>query len=246
MPTPRARALRAAARRLSRELGALRFAAPVSHVYDPLDYARRPFASYLERFGASAKRVVFLGMNPGPFGMAQTGVPFGDVASVRDFLGIEGRVGRPAREHARRPVLGFACPRGEVSGQRVWGAVASGFGTPTRFFAQHFVSNYCPLLFLEASGRNRTPDKLRAAEREALYDACDRHLRRVAALLEPEWVVGIGAFAAGRAAEVLGAEVRVGRILHPSPANPRAQRDWGGQVRRELVQQGVCSAGGRR
>ena len=135
-------------------------------VYDPLDYARRAHAAYLDAYAGSRKRVVFLGMNPGPFGMAQTGVPFGDVAQVRDFLGIEAPVGRPASEHPKRPVQGFACARSEVSGTRLWGAIAAQFGTPARFFADHFVANYCPLLFLEASGRNRTPDKLPAAERE--------------------------------------------------------------------------------
>ncbi len=240
MPASRARALRAAARRLSRELGQLSFAPPVSHVYDPFDYARRPYAAYLDAYGESLKRVVFLGMNPGPFGMAQTGVPFGDVAFVRDFLAIEAPVARPASEHAKRPVRGFACPRSEVSGTRLWGAIAESFSDPRRFFARHFVANYCPLLFLEASGRNRTPDKLPAREREPLYRACDRHLRRLVEVLEPRWVVGIGAFAEGRARAVLGDAVRVGRVLHPSPASPRAQRDWAGQARRELRSQGVC------
>ena len=58
-------------------------------------------------------------------------------------------------------------------------------------------------------------------------------------LLEPEWVVGIGAFAESRAREVLAHTVMVGRVLHPSPANPRAQKDWGGKARRELRAQGV-------
>ncbi len=242
MSSSRAGALRAAARRLCRDVSGLRFAAPVSCVYDPLDYARRAHSAYLEAYGDSRKRVVFLGMNPGPFGMAQTGVPFGDVGSVRDFLGIEAPVGRPAAEHPKRPVQGFACARSEVSGTRLWGAVAMHFGSAQRFFADHFVANYCPLLFLEQSGRNRTPDKLPAAEREPLYRACDRHLRRVVEVLEPSWVVGVGAFAEGRAREVLGDSVRVGRILHPSPASPRAQRDWAGQARRELREQGVCRA----
>ena len=240
MPASRARALRTAARRLSRDVAALRFAAPVSRVYDPLDYARRPHAAYLDAYAGSRKRVVFLGMNPGPFGMAQTGVPFGDVSAVRDFLGIEAPVGRPASEHPKRPVQGFACARSEVSGTRLWGAIAARFGTPARFFADHFVANYCPLLFLEASGRNRTPDKLPAAEREALYRACDRHLLRLVEVLEPTWVVGIGAFADARARAVLGDAVRVARVLHPSPASPLAQRDWAGTVRRELRSQGVC------
>jgi single-strand selective monofunctional uracil DNA glycosylase len=232
--------LGAAARRLSRDLAALSFAAPVAQVYDPLHYARRPYATYLRRFGDDPKRVVFLGMNPGPFGMAQTGVPFGDVACVRDWLGIEEKIERPAREHPKRPILGFDCPRSEVSGTRLWGAIADRFGAPERFFADHFISNYCPLVFVEESGRNRTPDKLPAAERVPLYAACDRHLRRVVKLMEPEWVVGIGAFAESRAREVLGDTLKIGRVLHPSPANPRAQKDWGGKAQRELAAQGVC------
>jgi single-strand selective monofunctional uracil DNA glycosylase len=240
MPFSRARALRNAARKLSRDVAALRFAAPVSRVYDPLDYARRPHAAYLDAYGDSRKRVVFLGMNPGPFGMAQTGVPFGDVDSVRRFLGIEAPVGRPASEHPKRLVQGFACARSEVSGARLWSAIEAHFGTASRFFAGHFIANYCPLLFIEASGRNRTPDKLPAREREPLYRACDRHLLRVVELLEPTWVVGIGAFAQARARDVLGECMRVARVLHPSPANPAAQRDWAGKARRELIAQGVC------
>lgn len=232
--------LGAATRRLSRDLAALSFGPPVAQVYDPLGYARRAYAVYLRRYGDTLKRVVFLGMNPGPFGMVQTGVPFGDVRCVRDWLRIEAKIERPSRQHPKRPILGFDCPRSEVSGSRVWGAIESRFRTPERFFADHFIANYCPLAFIEASGRNRTPDKLPAAEREPLYAACDRHLRRVVRLLEPEWVVGIGAFAESRALEVLGNVVKIGRVLHPSPANPRAQKDWGGKARRELLEQGVC------
>jgi len=240
MPVSRASALRQAARRLSRDVSRLRFAAPVARVYDPLDYARRPYAAYLDAYARSKKRVVFLGMNPGPFGMAQTGVPFGDVHAVRDFLGIEEPVERPASEHPKRPVRGFACARSEVSGTRLWGAIRAQFGTAARFFADHFVANYCPLLFLEQSGRNRTPDKLPVAERDALYRACDRHLLRLVQVLEPTWVVGIGAFAEARARAVLGDAVRVARVLHPSPASPRAQRDWAATARGELLEQGVC------
>ncbi len=241
MPTRgTAAGLGAAARRVSRDLAALSFGPPVAHVYDPLLYARRAHTAYLRSYGDSRKRVVFLGMNPGPFGMVQTGVPFGDVACVRDWLLIEAKIERPARQHPKRPILGFDCPRSEVSGTRLWGAIAAHFGTPRRFFADHFIANYCPLAFLESGGRNRTPDKLPAAERGPLYAACDRHLQRVVRLLEPEWVVGIGAFAESRAREVLADTVKIGRVLHPSPANPRAQKDWGGKARRELLAQGVC------
>ena len=227
--------MREAARRLSRDMNALRFGAPVSHVYNPLDYAWPAHAAYLRAYASSPKRIVFVGMNPGPFGMAQTGVPFGEPGLVRDFLGIEERVGRPAREHPKRPVHGFACTRREVSGTRVWGAVREHWGTARRFFARHFVLSYCPLLFLETSGRNRTPDKLTAREREPLYAACDRHLRAAVRALEPEWVVGIGAFGAARARQALGEGHQIGSILHPSPASPAANRGWEPQARAQLA-----------
>jgi single-strand selective monofunctional uracil DNA glycosylase len=241
MPAPIAARLSAATRVLCREVEALRFGRPVTHVYNPLDYARRPHSAYLKRYGATHKHVIFVGMNPGPFGMVQTGVPFGSVAHVRDWLEIEGPVGRPPREHPKRPVTGFDCPRIEVSGARLWGGIADHFGSPKRFFSRAYVANYCPLAFVEASGRNRTPDKLPAHERAPLYAACDRHLRRIVDLLAPRWVVGIGAFAETRAREALADRpVQIGRILHPSPANPRASRDWAGQVHAQLTLLGVC------
>ncbi len=216
------------ARRLAREADALAFGPPVAYVYDPLDYAWAPHRDYLRRYGAGPKEVVLLGMNPGPFGMAQTGVPFGDVVMVRDWLGIQGPVGHPPREHPKRPVLGFACRRREVSGQRLWGWARERFGRPEAFFARFFVLNYCPLCFLEASGRNRTPDRLPAAERAPLFQACDAALRRaVQALGPPRVVLGVGRFAAARAAAALaGLGVAVGAVPHPSPASPLANRGW--------------------
>jgi len=227
-------------RRLARDANALRFAAPVAHVYNPLRYARRPHEAYLERYGGGSGRVLLLGMNPGPFGMAQTGVPFGDVAMVRDWLGIEGPVGRPANEHPKRPVLGFDCTRSEVSGSRLWGWAKSRFGTPNRFFERFFVANYCPLIFMEASGRNRTPDRLMAAERAQLFATCDRALREVVARLQPRYVVGVGSFAAGRAETALvGLAPHVGCVLHPSPANPRANRGWASAAQKQLREMGI-------
>jgi single-strand selective monofunctional uracil DNA glycosylase len=223
-------------RRLSARVEKLRFSLPVTHVYNPLRYARRPHELYLERYGTGRKRVVFLGMNPGPFGMAQTGVPFGEVAAVRDWLRIDAAVDHPSSEHEKRPVLGFDCQRSEVSGRRLWGFFRERFGSADRFFREHFVANYCPLAFMEGSGKNRTPDKLPEAERSALYAACDDALRELCASLEPELVVGVGAFAEKRAASALaGLGVRVGTVLHPSPASPRANRGWAGIATEQLA-----------
>lgn len=235
--------LLAAERRLIRELAPLRFGPPVTHVYNPLVYAAGPHRAYLRRFAATPKQVVYLGMNPGPYGMAQTGVPFGEVGLVRDWMGISGPVASPACEHPKRPIQGFACPRSEVSGARLWGAIAEHHRAPERFFRHAFVANYCPLVFMEESGRNRTPDKLPADEREAVYEACDRHLRRLVELLEPRWLIGIGKFAETRARAALpDFGGTIGTVLHPSPASPAANRGWAAQAKQQLRELGVCAA----
>ena len=208
------------------ELDRLRFSAPVACVYDPLDYAWPLHEQWLRRYGQGPKEVLLLGMNPGPFGMVQTGVPFGEIAAVRDFLGLRGDVRQPAAAHPKRPIEGLACKRAEVSGRRLWGWVRDRFGAPDAFAARFFVANYCPLAFLGASGANLTPDKLPKAETAPLFAVCDRLLRAVVAELRPRWVVGVGAFAEARARAVFGDAVRIGRIPHPSPASPAANRGW--------------------
>ncbi len=231
----------AAARELSSRVERLKFALPVAHVYNPLAYAWNAHEEYLTRFGRGRKRVVFLGMNPGPFGMMQTGVPFGEIAAVRDWLKISALIETPAKSHPKRPVQGYDCPRSEVSGRRLWKLFSERFGSPENFFAGHFVVNYCPLAFLSESGSNLTPDKLPKDEREPLAAVCDEHLRRVLEILQPEWLVGIGAFARARG-ELAAAntKIRVGQILHPSPASPKANRvDWTLTAAQELAALGV-------
>ena len=228
------------AKRLRDAVGKLRFAPPVSHVYNPLEYAWAAHEAYLRQYGNSGKRVIFLGMNPGPFGMAQTGVPFGEISAVRDWLGIVEKIGKPDVEHPKRQIVGFDCQRSEVSGQRLWGLFSKTFKSAANFSKDHLVMNYCPLVFMESTGRNRTPDKLLVSEREALYKVCDEHVRDAVRILKPEWLIGVGDFAMKRAAEIFPkGPVKVGRILHPSPASPAANRDWPGTATRQLIEMGV-------
>ncbi len=228
----------AISRALSAEVGAQRFAGKVACVYNPLDYARETHDEYVLRY-ARPGAALLLGMNPGPWGMAQTGVPFGEVGAVRDWLGISGHVGRPPDEHPKRPVTGFSCHRKEVSGARLWGWARERFEVPEAFFKRFFVWNYCPLGFLKDTGANLTPDKLAASERDALYATCDAALREVVRVLAPPMVIGIGKFAEGRARRALGDALPIATVLHPSPASPIANRGWAAQAERQLAALGV-------
>ena len=232
--SPTAAALIRAAKELSEAVETLHFAPPVSHIYNPLSYAWKAHEAYLRRFGTGRKKVVFLGMNPGPFGMVQCGVPFGEIAAVRDWMRIDNGVEKPAQQNPKRPIEGFACTRSEVSGRRLWALFQQHFASAEAFFAEHFVANYCPLAFFD-QGRNLTPDKLPSAESTPLYAACDEHLRKVVEILEPQWMIGIGAFAETRAAKALqGMDIRIGKILHPSPASPAANRGWSEAASKQL------------
>lgn len=248
------------ARRLADRADALVFGGRTAYVYNPLQYAWAPHAAYIRTFGNSRKRVLFLGMNPGPWGMAQTGVPFGEITAVRTWLGIDNSVTGPVLQHPKKPIRGFNCTRSEVSGRRLWGLMQERFGSAQDFFADHYVANYCPLIFLEEGGKNLTPDKLPAAEREGLFEICDAHLRELVAFLQPEYVIGVGKFAAARAHAALSIPAApedtpvspvtaatesgirplvIDSILHPSPASPLANRGWAPQVSQKLVTLGI-------
>jgi len=212
-------------RRLARAVDTLDFTTP-THVYNPLGYAWPAQRLYLQRFGGRKSRVLLLGMNPGPWGMAQTGVPFGDVVMVRDWMGIEAPLKDPLPEqHAKYPIMGFDCHRREGSGSRLWGWARDRFGSAEDFFDRFFVWNYCPLLFIK-DGRNLTPEKLKREEADPLVAACNRALQKLVEVLEPAGIVGVGRYAQRRADEVLDGDMNAGYLPHPSPASPAANRGW--------------------
>ncbi len=235
-------ALLRAARTLRAQVDDLTFAAPVDTIYNPLAYAWDLHAQYLTRYARPGIAALFVGMNPGPFGMAQTGVPFGEVTTVRDWLGIRGSVQQPPRVHPKRPIEGLECRKSEVSGRRLWGLLQEHYGTATACSAELFVTNYCPLVFMSTSGANLTPDKLPADERTPLQTVCDAHLVAVVRSLRPRLVIGVGGFAQKRAAVALAAvgdATPVATILHPSPASPAANRGWAPQATRQLIDLGI-------
>lgn len=228
------------AKRLRDEVSGLHFAEPITHVYNPLDYAWDLHEQYLRRYARKGVRAIWLGMNPGPWGMAQTGVPFGEVGMVRDWLKIDGQVRQPDSIHPKRPIQGLDCPRSEVSGRRLWTWASEYFESADSFFDQFFVFNWCPLCFMEEGGKNRTPDKLPAAERKPLMEACDQALLETVKELQPQMVVGVGKFAKDQASRILkNLDIEIGQILHPSPASPIANRGWAPQAERQLLDLGL-------
>lgn len=221
-----------------RELDKLKFGDPVSYIYNPLEYAKETHDCFVRKYGNSTKSVLFLGMNPGPFGMAQNGVPFGETNYVKDWMKITGNVGRPPKEHPKRIIIGLDCNRSEVSGQRFWKLWKDLCGTPENFFKECFVYNHCPLVFMTSTSKNVTPPSMKIEMRNPLNDVCDDYLCRLIQLLGVKVVVGIGKFAEARTKKALekgGVEgVRVVTIMHPSPINPAANKGWQNIVEKTL------------
>ncbi|MDC7126318.1 MAG: single-stranded DNA-binding protein [Spirochaetales bacterium] len=240
----KAQLLKDVALELSEEVSKLDFTDEITHIYNPLEYAWKSHSQYLEKYGNNPKKIIFVGMNPGPWGMAQTGVPFGEITAVINWLKIETDVEKPENEHPKRPIEGFSCKRSEVSGRRLWGLMAERYNEPENFFSEHYVANYCPLSFMTESGRNFTPDKLPKEERIKLFNACDKHLNKTAEILEANWLIGIGKFAETRinAAlkdEIKSEKIKSGNILHPSPASPAANRGWSEAVISKMGEYGL-------
>ncbi|XP_038049437.1 single-strand selective monofunctional uracil DNA glycosylase-like [Patiria miniata] len=224
----------------NRDVAGMKFGKPVEYVYNPLEYASEPHEDFIRKYCNSTKEVLFLGMNPGPFGMAQNGVPFGERDSVNDFLGIKGNVGKPPKEHPKRQIVGLSCDRKEVSGSRFWGLWKSLCKTPEAFFRHAFVYNHCSLVFMSETGKNITPPGMLVGARKQIVELCDTFICKMIQLLEVKVVVGIGKFAEERAKKALAAGgvegVRVVTIMHPSPINPAANKGWDEAVIKQLTQ----------
>ena len=223
-------------RRFRDEVEALSFPESL-YVYNPLVYAWDLHQEFLERYCRQDARMLWLGMNPGPFGMAQDGVPFGEVGAVRGYLHMDGTVRQPLRMHPKRPVLGLACKRSEGSGKRLWGYLAARWPDPMEMARHVMVLNYCPLVFMDAgpTGKNVTPDALPVRCRQALEEVCDRYVRDVLDWSQAPMLVGVGKYAGEKLARLAPPGRHVGTIVHPSPANPQANRGWDALVDAALV-----------
>ena len=213
----------------------------VDAIYNPLTYAWEPHRAYLELASGGGAKTLLLGMNPGPHGMGQMGIPFAATSVVRDLLKITNlEVGQPRTPHPKRPVSGLDWPKEEVSGTRLWGLLANEYGSAESIFKSVFLLNHCPLmLFSGERATNITPDKITGPTTKALLERCDEHLREVVDIMQIERVIGVGRYSEKRALNALsGIDISVTTCWHPSPASPLANRnkgeDWKKNVRNVL------------
>ena len=207
----------------------------VAHVTNPLDYAWKFHEQFIDKWSGFGATTLLLGMNPGPYGMAQTGVPFGATAMARDVLQIEERdVQTPLGAHPKRPIEGLSMERQEVSGTRFWSMLSDHYGSTEAIFSNIFVVNHCPLLILGETGRNVTPVDLPKSTIEPVLKACDRHLKSVVEIMGIETVIGVGNYAKKRAQSVL-TDVHIDAMWHPSPASPLANRNGGADWRANAI-----------
>jgi len=214
----------------------------VDCIYNPLSYAWAVHEAYIRLAGGLGSKTVLLGMNPGPHGMGQMGIPFAATSVVRELLGITGiAVEQPLIPHPKRPVIGLDYPKEEVSGTRLWGLLADVYGNAEEIFSNLFIVNHCPLmLFSGPRATNITPDKISGPTTKALLKRCDQHLLKVVETLEATRVIGVGRYAESRAKKVLvGTNIEVLCCWHPSPASPLANKnggaDWRANVRAVLT-----------
>jgi single-strand selective monofunctional uracil DNA glycosylase len=199
-------------------------------VYNPLNYAKLATAQYLDTYGQGRKEVLFLSLNPGPFGMAQTGIPFGDVYWVTKYLKIHNTIEQPKDAvHPKRPILGFDCTRKDVSADRFWKLISSFYPNATTFFQKNFLWTFAPLYFCDKSGKNITPDKINLVSRKELEQICLEALKNIILSLQVNNVISIGAYVYKNVlkldAEVLN-KIEVENIPHPSPLNPANNKGW--------------------
>ena len=162
--------------------------------------------------------------------ISTSGVPFGEVSVVNNWLKINGVVGKPKVEHPKRQIEGLNCKRREVSGERFWNFIKSVSGTPDNFFKNCLVYNHCPLIFMGKSGKNVTPPDMKIDVRNKLLQLCDETLKDVIELYSVKHIVGLGRFAETRAKKVVNdnliKDAEVSFLIHPSPASPAANKGW--------------------
>ena len=202
---------------LNIELDELKFFPPCFYVYNPLSYCFESFKIYFEYLNTEEEINLFFGINPGPFGMAQTGIPFGDKETVKNYLKIEPKIDidKIPKQHPKKQILGLEVKRVEKSGRIFWGVIKEFYPEKYDFFKSNFVLNFCPLCFLDEQGRNITPKVLRKEDQIALYKILEIFMLKLFKLIKIKKLIAIGdeTFSYLNA---LNTKLKIQTIIHPA------------------------------
>lgn len=209
-------------------------------IYNPLEYCLDPFIQYLEK-GGEKRDIVFLGMNPGPFGMMQNGIPFGASNFVNNYLNIEKDFDKQKieKEHPKYKIIGKNIERQEISGTKLWGLIQSFYPDSNTFLENQIVLNYLQLAILDKEkGKNITPDKLNKDVRTKIENICDNQLREILDILESKVLIGVGKYSYDSLLRVKKNE-KVIKINHPSPLNARYFKTWTEDTKKLLIDENI-------
>ncbi|XP_055849953.1 single-strand selective monofunctional uracil DNA glycosylase [Episyrphus balteatus] len=207
---------------LNKELANLKFP-NITHVYNPIEYAFDLHCQYLKKYLNGPKKMLLIGMNPGPNGMAQNGVPFGNTNTVKNLMKIEGQVEQPPSLHPKRPVTGLACKTEEPSGVRIWTLIGKLAGSLEIFSQQCFMHNFCPLAFFDVQGKNITPGELKGDVKAEVRNICLKYLEQEIQLIQPEIIIAIGSYVGdcmkrlAKQSIYIGSNIKILQLAHPSP-----------------------------
>ncbi len=141
-------------------------------IWNPGLYGETWHARFRRLYRPGQHPLVVFGLNPGPYGMAQTGIPFTDirrlVSALPDLAAeLRGRGERVEPPGLAPPGLRPYLSRSfESSAVRVYRFLKKGWGGAERGWTEVVVANPCTLLFIDpAEGKNRTPADLARAAR---------------------------------------------------------------------------------
>ena len=225
-------------------------------VWNPGRYGERWHRRFRETYPPGPNPVLLLGLNPGPYGMGQTGIPFTDIRRLEsdlpelaarlrtdgESIGLPGLAPPDLRRRLDRTF--------ESSSIRVYRFLRLAGGSAGAGWRRVVAANPCPMLFMEGTV-NRTPADLRRALRKrggrlervtARLEECDQ-LRRECAreavrVLEPRGVILLGR----NIQEALAGDPSLGAVPggvlaweHPARAVPDA---WAGGLVRAVRRRG--------
>jgi len=208
-------------------------------VWNPALYALDIYQEYLTKFPPEPGAILALGLNPGPYGMAQTGIPFTDCRTASGALGMEMTIpGKAPDDLISRLKKANGKWRGtyERSSLGMYRFLILAWGDIKTAYRNWFVGNPCPLLFLDPERWNVTPADPRLRRMKEVGELRQRAVIGFSEILNPRGIVCFGKDVAKAVGEVAIRQVGPDRVVfyeHPARAVPEK---WAAGLLQELTQ----------